>query len=122
MIGQHHDVAVIEPGLLQQFCGPRNRTIRTTAIDWHHVRLERVEKHRDIAGVIGQRRDRVGVIGERDQAHLATGARAQQGRDLGARLQQPRRWQVIGECGAGQVQRDHQRCAVLPQRQFDALP
>ena len=86
------------------------------AIGRHHVRRQRVQEQRHVAGVIGQRGDGVGILGEGDQRHLPAAALPQQGRELGARLREARGRQVAGQRGERQVQRHHQRLPCLPQR------
>ena len=117
-VGEQQDVAMPEAGIAQQALRPGDRAIRAVAVDRHHVRRQRIEEHRDVGGVFGQRRDGVGIVGEGDQCHLPAGAFAQQGRDLRPRLGQPRRRQVARQGGAGQVQRDDQRGLGLPQGMF----
>ena len=118
MVGQQQDVAALEAGLAQQSLRPRNRAIGALAVLRHDVRLQCVKEQRHVGRVLGQGRHGVRIVRIGDKGDLPASTLAQQGRDLRARLGQPRGLQVARQRGAGQVQRDHQWRAGLPQRVF----
>ena len=122
MVGNQQDVALGEPGLLQQVARPCDRAIRALAVFGHHVRTQRIQEQGDIGGVFGQWRDRVGIPCIRDQCNLAASTFAQQGREFCPCLWQSRRRQVAGQDTTGEIQRHHQRRLALPQRLLVLLP
>ena len=120
--GDQQNVAAPEACTLEQPRRLLDRAIRAVAVARHHVRRQRIQEQRDVVGVIGQRRHGVGVLGEGHQRDLPAAARAQDLRDLGAGLQQSGRLYVRGQACVGQIHRDHQRIAVLPQRLRQRAP
>ena len=106
-----------EAALPQQPRGPGDRTVGAMAIGGHHVRRQRIQEQRHVAGIVGQRGDGVGILGERDQRHLPAAVPATASRVWRA-CREPRGREVAGQRGERQVQRHHQ---WLPPAQRDRL-
>ena len=122
VVGEQQHVAPLEAALLHQLHRPGDGAFGTAAVGGHDVRCQGVQEQADVARVFGQRRHGVGFTGKNHERHFATRARLQDLADRRARLQQTRGLQVVGQRCAGQVQRDHQRRGLLPQRLFLLAP
>ena len=121
-MGHQQDVAARKSRAFEQQHRFADRTLGALAVVGHHLRRQRIDEQFDVGGVVGQRRHDVGIVGVGDQRDLPAAAFAQDAGELGAHLQQAGRRQVGGPRGLGQVHRDDQRRAVLPQGLRQAAP
>jgi hypothetical protein len=105
-----------KPGATQQQRRLGDAAIGAAAALGHDVRMQRVQIQRDVREVLGQRGDGERIARVDHQRDLPAAAPPQDLGDFGARALQPRRRQIGGEHALRQIQRDHQRRAVFPQR------